>query len=216
MINIQRITRNLALAGSLVFTIASPAMAQNGNYHSNRTGFANRVVEGTVASVVHERNGDRVRLTSGMDLLVPTTITGLRQGRRFGANTLVPGDTVRLNVYSREGDGRDAEVRSIEFLQSANGGWGNNNGNGTWNNNNGMRNGRNRNVQLTGSVVSVNRRARQVVVQVDNGQAVTVDVSGYNGTWNSYRRGDRVIVDGVTRNGMFIATDVRAGVAYRR
>ena len=29
---------------------------------------------------------------------------------------LLPGDVVRLNVYSREGDGRDAQVRSMEIL----------------------------------------------------------------------------------------------------
>jgi len=218
MINIQRFTRNIALAGSLAFTLAAPAFAASPNYDrvANRDGYANRVVDGTVASVVHERNGDRIRMTNGMDLLVPTSITGMRQGRRFGANSLVPGDVVRLNVYSREGDGRDAEVRSIEFLQSAN---------GTYNNGvrpngrprNGMNRNRNANVEVTGSVVSVNRRARQLVVQADNGQAMTVDLSGYSGAWNSFRRGDRVVVDGVTRNGLFIATDLRAsGTTYRR
>ena len=207
-------TRSIALAASLCLVGGSAVMAQ-----TTRTsrGYANRVVEGTVASVVHERNGDRVRLTNGMDLLVPTTITGMRQGRRYGASSLRAGDVVRMNVYSREGDGRDAEVRSLEFLQQA----GTYNNNGTYRNNNGTyrNNGAyGRNAEITGSVVSVDRRARRLVVQADNGQAVTVDVSGSsNASWNSYRRGDRVVIDGVTRNGMFMATDLRTnGTQYRR
>ena len=203
----KRFTHSIALAASLSLLVGSSAIAQP--TRSERTagrGYANRVVEGTVASVVHERNGDRVRMTSGMDLLVPTSITGMREGRRFGASMLRPGDVVRMNVYSREGDGRDAEVRSIEFVS-----YGSYN-----NNNNGMRRNR-RNVEMTGSVVSVDRRARRLVVQTDNGQAVTVDLTGYTGTNYNYRRGDRVIIDGVTRNGMFMATDLRANTTqYRR
>lgn len=205
--------RSIALTASLTLIGGTAAMAQNGRYdRTAANGYANRVVEGTVASVVHERNGDRVRMTNGMDLLVPTSITGMRQGRRFGASSLRPGDVVRLNVYSRQGDGRDAEVRSIEYVES-NGAY--NNGtyrnDGMNRNNNGMRrNNAYRNTQIAGSVVSIDRRARRIVVQADNGQAVTVDVSGSNNaSWNSYRRGDRVVVDGVTRNGMFIATDLR-------
>jgi hypothetical protein len=209
MFSTKSFTRSIALASSLTFLAGSAAIAQTTRYdRTAANGYANRVVEGTVSSVAHERNGDRVRLTSGMDLLVPTSITGMRQGRRFGASTLVPGDVVRLNVYSREGDGRDAEVRSIEFLQSGNGTYNNSTRNGM--NRNGVnRNGTNRVVSMTGSVVSVNRRARQIVVQADNGRAMTVDVSGVNGSWNSYRRGDRVVIDGVTRNGMFIASNLR-------
>ena len=109
--------RSIALAGALTLMLGSTASAQNvyRQQNSNR-GFANRVVEGTVSQVIRDRNGDHVRLTNGMDLLVPNSITGVTEGRRWGASTLRAGDVVRLNVYSREGDGRDAQVRSIELL----------------------------------------------------------------------------------------------------
>ena len=51
-----------------------------------------------------------------MDVVVPNSITGMYQNRRYQAAMLLPGDVVRLNVYSREGDGRDAQVRSMEIL----------------------------------------------------------------------------------------------------
>jgi len=77
------------------------------------------MVEGTVASVEHARNGERVRLTNGMDLVVPDSVMDVSQGRRRGASTLQRGDVVRMTVYSREGDGRDARVRTLEILRTS-------------------------------------------------------------------------------------------------
>jgi hypothetical protein len=124
MFSTKILIRNVALAGTVTFLLAAPAFAQNDhNYSRNNDqaanrGFANRIVEGTVASVERDRNGDRVRLTNGMDLVVPNSISSMNQGRRFGASMLQPGDVVRMSVYSREGDGRDARVRSLELLSS--------------------------------------------------------------------------------------------------
>jgi hypothetical protein len=195
--------RSIALAGALTLMLGSTASAQNvyRQQNSNR-GFANRVVEGTVSQVIRDRNGDHVRLTNGMDLLVPNSITGVTEGRRWGASTLRAGDVVRLNVYSREGDGRDAQVRSIELL-SRSGGY--NNGR----NNNGYNNG---NV-LSGTIVSVDRRANSLVLQADNGRTYSVDFNSWAGRDNNaraYRRGDRISVSGrIGRGNAFIATDVR-------
>jgi hypothetical protein len=187
--------RTIALAGALTLMLGSTASAQNVYRQGSNRGYANRVVEGTVSQVVHARNGDHVRLTNGMDLLVPNSITGVTQGRRWGASTLVPGDVVRLNVYSREGDGRDAQVRSIELL-SRNGGYNNGNNN-----------------LMSGTIVSVDRRAHTLVLQADNGRTYSVDFntwSGRDNNINSYRRGDRISVSGrMGRGSTFIADDVR-------
>src|SRR5664279_375658 len=122
MFSTKILTRNMALAGAVTFLLGSSAFAQYGsNPGPDRAadrGYANRVVEGTVASVAVARNGERIRMTNGMDLFVPNSITGVNQGRRYGAATLLPGDVVRLTVYSREGDGRDARVLGFELLQS--------------------------------------------------------------------------------------------------
>ncbi|MCU1229949.1 MAG: hypothetical protein JWO97_2833 [Acidobacteria bacterium] len=194
--------RSIALAGALTLMLGSTASAQNvyRQQNSNR-GFANRVVEGTVSQVIRDRNGDHVRLTNGMDLLVPNTITGVTQGRRWGASTLHAGDVVRLNVYSREGDGRDAQVRSIELLSS-----------NTYNNNGRNNNGYNNNM-MSGTVVSVDRRAHTLVMQADNGRTYSVDFNSWSGrdtTVGSYRRGDRISVSGrMGRGNTVIASDVR-------
>jgi hypothetical protein len=196
----------MALAGGVALLLGSSAFAQNRSdwrttqYVANR-GFANRIVEGTVASVVHARNGDHVRMTSGYDVFVPNSLTGTYQGRRFGAATLKPGDVVRLAVYSREGDGRDARVQSIEMVSSGSG--------------------YNRDRWMNGSVISVDRRSGELVVQTDNGRTVNVDLRGYdrnNGSLRGLRRGDRVSVSGrMDRGGTFIADDLRFGDnAYRR
>src|SRR5664279_5867940 len=104
MFSTKILTRNMALAGAITFLLGSSAFAQYGsNPGPDRAagrGYANRVVEGTVASVAVARNGERIRLTNGMDLVVPNSITGANQGRRYGAATLLPGDVVRLTVYS--------------------------------------------------------------------------------------------------------------------
>src|SRR4051812_31059788 len=111
MFNTKSLTRNVALAGSFMFLLGSSAFAQYGSYpgtyRSANRGYANRIVEGTVASASVARNGERIRLTNGMELIVPNSITAVNEGRRYGAATLLPGDVVRLTVYSREGDGRD-------------------------------------------------------------------------------------------------------------
>jgi len=201
--------RSALLAGAFGLLLGSTALGQYPDYprgaHSQQ---ANRVVEGTVESVVHERHGDRVRLTSGMDLLVPFSVTGMRQGRQWGASALQPGDVVRMTVYSRQGDGRDAEVRSIEFVSSYNEGYRNNGYN-----NNGYNNGYNNGAFITGRVVSIDRRSRVVVVDQDNGPAVNVDLrqlSNSSSRIKTFRRGDRVSISGIMdRTGFLVADDVR-------
>jgi hypothetical protein len=219
----------MALAGGLALLLGSSAFAQNrGDWRTYRTvaarGFANRLVEGTVASVVHSRNGDHVRLTSGYDVFVPDSLTGNYQGRRFGAATLRPGDVVRLAVYSREGDGRDARVQSIEMVSSGsryNSGYGsgNNSGYGSGNNS-GYGSGYNSDRWVNGSVISIDRRDRTLVVQADNGRTISVDLGTYDsngGSLRGLRRGDRISVSGRMNRGVFLADDIRFGDnAYRR
>jgi len=172
--------RNIALAGVVTLLLASSAFAQNGyyprsNYAADR-GFANRIVEGTVASAEPARSGERIRLTNGMDLVIPNSVIATNQGRRYQTSLLQPGDVVRMTVFSREGDGRDARVRSFELLRSG-GGYGN---------------GYNER-SLNGTVVSVDRRNNTLVLQTDNGRTVNVDFQSYDGR---IRRGDRVSVTG--------------------
>jgi len=191
MFKTKMLARNLVMAGAATLLLGSSAFAQYGSSprtgaYGNR-GFANRVVEGTVSSVVHERNGDRVRLTSGMDLFVPNSIYSMNQGRRFGASMLQSGDVVRMNVWSREGDGRDAQVRSIELLQSASF-YGNDR-------------------RLSGTVISFDRRARSLVLQAENGRTITVDVRSYGG--RGLRNGDRISISGRMSRGILIADDIR-------
>ncbi len=196
--NLSRISmRVIALAGSLTLLAGSSAFAQGRNEQRSQNqaanqAYANRTVDGTVASVSQDRNGERVRLTNGMDVFVPNSVTALNQGRRYGAATLQPGDVVRLNVYSRQGDGRDAEVRSMEILST----------NSIYNNDR----------RLNGTVVSFNRRAHTLVMRADNGQTMNVNL-GYIGRNNTsattFRRGDRISVTGRTDRGVVIADDVR-------
>jgi putative ubiquitin-RnfH superfamily antitoxin RatB of RatAB toxin-antitoxin module len=147
-------------------------------------------VEGTVASVAVGRNGgEHVRLTNGMDLLVPSSITRMRQGRRYTA-TLRPGDVIRANVYSREGDGRDAQVRSFEILQTV-----------------GYNDGR-----FSGTVISVNRRSNIMAMRTENGRTVNVDLGIFsrgNASARAFRAGDRILVTGRMDRGTVIADDVR-------
>jgi len=95
-------------------------------------------------------------------------------------------------VYSREGDGRDAQVRSLELLQT------------------GSAFGNDR--RMNGTVVSFNRRSRTLVMQTDNGRSVTVDLNAYGRGTNSvgnFRRGDRISVSGRMNGGTVVADDVR-------
>jgi hypothetical protein len=189
---------NLLMAGAVTAMLVPSSFAQSPRdqrVYGQRQGYANRVVEGTVQSIAHDRYGDHVRLTSGMDLIVPAAITGTYQGRRYGATSLQPGDTVRMNVYSREGDGRDAEVRSLELL-SRNAGYGNDN---VW--------GADR--RLNGTVVSVNRRARSMVVRTDRGRTINVDLGNNGRGRNNFRAGDRVSISGRMDRNIVIADDIR-------
>jgi len=210
MLNTKVLLRNIALAGALPLLVASSAFAQYGSYpgtyRTANRGYANRTVEGTVASVAVARNGgEHVRLTNGMDVVVPPSITGMYQNRRYQAAMLVPGDVVRLNVYSREGDGRDAQVRSMEILSRySNNGYGRNGNNGYGN---GNRNGYNDRL-ITGTVVSYDRRSNLAVIQTDNGRTVNVNVNAYGGR-NAFRRGDRVNISGRMDRGTFVADGVR-------
>jgi hypothetical protein len=205
MFNSKVLARNMALAGTFSLLAASSVFAQSRSYPgtyqqiANR-GYANRTVEGTVASIAAARNGERIRLTNGMDLVVPNTLYGTNEGRRYNAAMLQPGDVVRMMVYSREGDGRDAQVRSLEILQRyAN----RNNGNRGYNNGN-----RGYDRHISGTVVSFNRRANMLVVQTDNGRTVNVDVNQYGATRGSFRRGDRVNISGRMDRDIFIADGV--------
>jgi hypothetical protein len=207
MLKTKVLARTIALAGALPLLAASSAFAQYGSYpgtyRAANRGYANRVVEGTVASVAVARNGgEHVRLTNGMDVVVPPSITSNYQNRRYQAAMLVPGDVVRLNVYSREGDGRDAQVRSMEILSRYS-----NNGYGR-NGDNGYRNGNNNERLISGTIVSYDRRNSLAVVQTDNGRTVSINVNAYGGR-NAFRRGDRVNISGRMNGGTFIADGVR-------
>jgi hypothetical protein len=206
MFNTKVLARNIAIAAALPILAASSAFAQNrsypGTYRSANRGYANRIVEGTVAAVAPARNGgEHVRLTNGMDLIVPPSITGTYQSRRYEAAMLLPGDVVRMAVYSREGDGRDAQVRSLEILSRYE------NDYGRRNRDNGYRNGYNERL-ITGTVVSYDRRSDLAIVQTDNGRNVTVDMNVYGGR-GAIRRGDRVNISGRMNRGTFIADGVR-------
>jgi hypothetical protein len=209
MFNIKVLARSIAIAAALPILVASSAFAQNrsypGTYRAANRGYANRIVEGTVASVAAARNGgEHVRLTNGMDLIVPPSITGSYQSRRYEAAMLLPGDVVRMAVYSREGDGRDAQVRSLEILSRYENDYGRRNGNNEYRNRN---NGYNERL-ITGTVVSYDRRSDLAIVQTDNGRNVTVDMNAYGGR-NAVRRGDRVSISGRMNRGTFIADGVR-------
>jgi len=188
----------MALAGAITFLLGSSAFAQYGSYpgtyRSADRGYANRVVEGTVASVAVARYGERIRLTNGMDLVVPNSVVGVNQGRRYGAATLLPGDVVRMTVYSREGDGRDARVLGFELLQS-------NSNNSYFGNDH----------RMNGTIVSFDRRDRSMIVQTDRGRTISVDLSAYNGRmgWGTFRRGDRVSITGRFDRGTVIVDDIR-------
>jgi len=196
MFNTKILSRNVALAGAFTFLLGSSAFAQYGSYpgtyRAAERGFANRVVEGTVASVAAARYGERIRLTNGMDLVIPNSITAVNQGRRYGAATLLPGDVVRLTVYSREGDGRDARVLGFELLQS------NSNSNSYFGNDR----------RMNGTIVSFDRRNRSMVVQTDRGRTVSVTLSGRMG-WDTFHRGDRVSITGRMDRGNVFVEDIR-------
>jgi len=204
----RNVVFSIALSGALAIMTGSSALAQYPNQERTANQYANRVVEGTVSSVAPDRNGGaHVRLTNGMDLFVPASITGVNQGRRYGASTLVPGDLVRMNVYSREGDGRDARVRSLEVLQSNN-------------RNYRHRNNTLNNALMSGTVVAVDRRANTLVLKADDGQVTTIDLNTYGergSMTNSLRRGDRISVSGrMNRGGVVIANDVRVDSTRQR
>lgn len=203
MFNTKVLARSIALAGALPLLVASSSFAQYGSYpgtyRAADRGYANRTVQGTVESVyVGRHGGEHVRLTNGMDVVVPPSITSNYQNRRYQASMLVPGDVVRLNVYSRQGDGRDAEVRSMEILSRYDNGYGRNR-------NNGYRNGYNDRL-ISGTIVSFDRRSNLAVVQTDSGRTINVDVNAYNGR---FHRGDRVNISGRMDRGTFVADGVR-------
>lgn len=198
MIKTNVFARNIALAGAVTLLLASSAFAQSGYYgrgeYSADRGFANRVVEGTIASAEQTRFGEHIRMTSGMDLVVPNSVLATNQGQRYQISLLQPGDVVRMSVFSREGDGRDAKVRSFELLRPANG----------YRDNNGY-NERN----LNGTVVSFSGREGLMVLQTDSGRTINVDVRAYDG--RRFRRGDRVSVSGRMDRGRgtFVAAGIR-------
>lgn len=183
------------MAGAVVMLLGTSLTAQDRS-RSRTEGFANRVVEGTVASIVHDKRGERVRLTNGMDLLVPYSMSGTERGRRSSAATLEAGDVVRMNVYSREGDGRDATVRSLEIMER----------NGVYHNDR----------RMNGSVVSFNRRARSMVMKLDNGRVVDVDLSTLSDqSGRRYRNGDRISISGRMNRGTIVAEDIRTNTRGR-
>jgi hypothetical protein len=198
MPNSGNAARKIVLAGAFPLLLASSVFAQDYYPRTDQPvvtgqGFANRMVEGTVASVAPGRFGERIRLTNGMDLVVPQSVIPTNQGRRYQMSMLQPGDVVRMAVWSREGDGRDARVRSVELLRSG----------GLNNYDRG----------LTGTVVSFDRRNSVLVMQTDSGR--TFNVSLVNND-TRFRRGDRISVTGrMDRgNGVFVADGVRVNNRY--
>jgi hypothetical protein len=194
MLKQNRFIRNLAATAAFTLLLGTPALAQ---YRNDNTGYANRSVDGTVSSVVHGRYGDHVRLTNGMDLFVPNNVMPLNGGRNYAVSQLRAGDVIRADVFSRPGDGRDAQVRSVEVLQTR---YGRNYNN--YNNNYGDY-GR----QWTGTIVSVDRRNDLLVVQTDRGRTITVNTNGTS--LRGFHRGDRVSVTGRMNNGSFFADEIR-------
>jgi len=189
--------RSIILAGAVPLLLAASAFAQERDYprsyDQNNWGYSNRAVEGTVAFVVADRNGARVRLTTGAELWVPNWVTTMNEGRRYQASMLQPGDVVRLGVFSREEDGRDARVRSIELLRLGREGYNDR--------------------RFDGTVVSFDRRDNILTLQTDSGRTINVDVQNFDGR---LRRGDRVFVSGrLDRDsGNFIADRVRVRERY--
>jgi hypothetical protein len=194
MFNTKVLTRTIAFAGVLPLLAASSAFAQYRSYPGTYRAaghYANRTVEGTVAAVAPARNGgEHVRLTNGMDLIVPPSISGMYENRRYQAAMLLPGDVVRMRVYSREGDGRDAEVRSLEILSRYNNGYAS------------------RERLISGTVVSIDWRNNIVVVETARGRRVDVDVNSF-GRRNPFRRGDYVNISGRMDRGIFVADGAR-------
>src|ERR1700720_240668 len=97
----RNVARKVVLAGAFPLLLASSVLAQDYYPRTDQPvvtsrGFANRMVEGTVASVTPVRFGERIRLTSGMDLFVPDSIVPTNQGRRYQMSMLQPGDVVRM------------------------------------------------------------------------------------------------------------------------
>jgi hypothetical protein len=202
--DIKNATRALAIVSAMALGITAPPAIAQGRSAVRRT--VNRVVEGTVSSVTREGNGERVRLTNGMDVLVPRTVARRSNTTRRGATVLQPGDIVRLDVYSNEGDGRIAQARSVEFLtRTGNNRYGNN---GNYGNNNYGNNGN----RMSGVVTTVDRRAGTLVMRADNGSLMTVRI---NGSAAGYRNGDRINVNGRYDRGTIYATDIRVDRNYR-
>lgn len=172
--------RTVALAGALPLLLASSAFAQNRVYprsYEDRDN-ATRTVDGTIASVTPTRDGDGVRLqlTNGMELFAPSSLSTVNDGRRYQATTLQPGDVVRMDVFSRESDGRDARVRSFALLQQ-----GNYDRDGSAER------------RLTGTVLSFDRRNDVLVLQTDEGRMLNVSFRSYQ---RRFHRGERVSVSG--------------------
>lgn len=191
--NNSKITlRAVALAGGLALLAGSSAFAQDHmqkprddrSYNENTGG---RIVDGTVQSVEHTRDGDRVRMTDGTTVVVPSSITGTSQGRRWNASSLQPGDVIRMRLYDRNGDGRGAEVQSMELMQS----------NSFYNNDR----------RMDGVVMSTNRRAHTLVLRTDDGRSVNIHARGLSVA--NFRRGDRVSISGRLDHGVLNADDVR-------
>jgi hypothetical protein len=195
MLDLKKLTRNALFAGVALGLIGPSAFAQYGSYPRTyqrvEYGYANRVVVGTVVAASSSRYGQHIRLRDGMELVVPDSVLGTMRGRRGNA-ALVPGDVVRMTVYSRPGDGRDARVVSIELLQS-NSYFGNNR-------------------RMTGTIVSVNRRDRIMVLETERGNTVSVDLNVYARNWSAmerFRRGERVTIVGRMERGIVIAEEIR-------
>lgn len=197
MFDLKKLTRNAVFVAVALGLVGPSAFAQYGSYPRTyqraQWGYANRVVRGTVVAVSNMRYGQRIRLADGMELVVPESALSSMRGRR-GAAELVPGDVVRMAVYSVQGDGRDARVLSIELLQS-NSYYGNNR-------------------RIAGTIVSVNRRDRFMMMETDGGYRMNVDLRAYAGRdWSvldRFRRGDRVSISGRIDRGTIIAEEIRS------
>ncbi|MEA2166090.1 MAG: hypothetical protein QOK37_4217 [Thermoanaerobaculia bacterium] len=197
MFDLKKLTRYAVFVGAALGLLGPSAFAQYGSYPRTyqraEWGYANRVVRGTVVAVSNVRYGQRIRLADGMELVVPESALSSMHGRR-GAAALVPGDVVRMTVHSVQGDGRDARVLSIELLQS-NSYYGNSR-------------------RTAGTIVSVNRRDRFMVLETDGGYRINVDLRVYAGRdWSvldRFQRGDRVSITGRMERGTIIAEEIRS------
>jgi hypothetical protein len=190
LFNAKIAVRSIALPGAITLLLGSPAVMAQGR-GNGRTGGSGIHQSGARRDGPVRRVRPRKRACEADERIC--WCRGRSPACVRDAITPLPCDVVRANVYSREGDSRDAEVRSFEILQTSG------------DNNNQRLNGQ----RPSGTVVSANHRSSVMVMRTDNGRTLNVDLGTYNGRGNStarnFRAGDRITVTGRMDRGTVIA-----------